>query len=764
MKWAAIALALGLAWAAPAGAQPGTTTVLVREGDTCEAIAEHLYGEGPEALETLHAANPELGPLPHHLVPGTTLRAPAPASIASTERVVELRPPAAEAFALAHPGDALARGTQVRTDEASSTGIAFRDGAEITVRERTLVIVYGGRRRLVERALTHAELERGTLRSRLGELASGTRVEIATPDSRATLAGAGVVSVEDDGTARIANHAARDATVTVEGTRVVVPPDSGVVVRRGERPHARRLLAAPRWLADQRGFAIGFVGVGATLRGGFAPVEGAAGYRVEIARDAEGRDVVCALELGAEASAFEAAGIVDPAVYVSVASIDADGLEGRRSPWRGFSVRLARLVSPGGLDADVTSASPPRVLPGTWLVAPVGLTCGTESEPASEILTLASPGRAAVLCGDASGVGARTPLDLEIVSVEAEVTGELVRDRSATLRLALAGEVLPPTHVLVVRGPEGWRVGRVHDAGGQLVVDVTAPVDAPDVAALELALGVGSSYVTLATLAVPVTSPPPLPSTEPEPRAPREPREPRAPHTVQSALGDLAWPAMLALRDERRGGLGAWVYGASVGGDGDPQIRLGGGAFAEVPEVPLRFSLATAGDVLGAVQPVDRRGSLDLVAGIGALVLDLPLVSVAVDLSGILPTRPEPESLGRARLAPTLELSVRPDPWVTLRTRQGALVDARDPGARLWSTVIGVDLTPERWVAVGVELDGSVGHFVDRDGAALALGLGAEARFSGLELALAGRFGLTDEARALVGAWSAVLSVRVFGR
>lgn len=761
---AALLCAFVVALPTVAGAQLGTTEITVEEGDTCELLAARLYGEGPGGLEALHQANPELGPLPHHLVAGMVLRAPAPATITYVERSVEQRSPAAESFSAAHTGDPLARGTQVRTDEAASAEIVFRDGAAVTVRERTLVIVYGGRRRLVELALTHAELERGALRSRLGELAADARVEIDTPSSTASLAGAGVVSVEADGTSRIANHASHAASIVADGERIVVPPDMGIVVRRGERPsRPRRLLAAPRWLADQRGFAIGFAGIGASLHGGFSPVPHAAGYRIEVARDAEGEDLVTAISLEADATAFEAVGIVDATVYVSVASIDADGLEGRRSPWRAFSVRLARLVSPGGIDADISASGPPRVLPGTWLVAPRGLTCAVADEPATEIVTLLAVGRRAITCGDASGIGERTRADVEVIAPEVAVEGTLVRDRTASLEFALRGEMIPPAHVLVLRAPDRYTVGRIQESGGRLRVDVTAPVDAPDHVTLTLALSVGTAYVAIADIEVAVESPP-IPVVDEPVRTRPAPRAPREEHTVQSAFGDLAWPSMLALRDERRGGLGAWIYGAAIGSDGDPQIRIGGGASAEVPEVPLRFSLATAGDPLGGPQPVDRRGSLDLVTNIGALLHDDALVSVAIDAGAFLPTRGEPDSLGRTRLAPSVELSLRPSSWLALRTRQAALVDLSSVGARLWSSALGADVTPERWLAFGLELDSSVGRFADRDGAALALTAGAELRVSGFEIALGARIALTDEARAFLGPWAGILSLRLFAR
>ncbi len=102
--------------------------------------------------------------------------------------------------------------------------------------------------------------------------------------------------------------------------------------------------------------------------------------------------------------------------------------------------------------------------------------------------------------------------------------------------------------------------------------------------------------------------------------------------------------------------------------------------------------------------------------------------------------------------------------WLALRTRPGASVDAAGEGARLWAWAFGVDWAPLEWLAIGVELDASIGTFADREGAALGLGGGVEMRWGLFEIAAGARFGLTDEAQALLGEWSAVLSVRVHAR
>jgi len=221
------------------------------------------------------------------------------------------------------------------------------------------------------------------------------------------------------------------------------------------------------------------------------------------------------------------------------------------------------------------------------------------------------------------------------------------------------------------------------------------------------------------------------------------------------------WPSALSLRDERRGGVGAWIYVAAFEAAGEPQVRIGAGARAQLPQTPVRLAFASQLDLAARPPPVGRRGDADLFASLGALLLTLPEVGAALDLGAFFPTRSEPESIGRVRLAPSLEASWRPTSFLAFRTRQGALVDAAEAGARLWAWAVGTDLSPLPWLAFGVELNGAVGTFADRDGAAVSLGGGVEARGGLLDVGIGVRFGLTDEARALHGEWSAVLTLRL---
>ncbi len=756
-----VGLAIFVAARAQAQQDGALVEVRVQPGDTCRTVAARVFGD-PRAIELIHRHNPELGPAPHRLVPGTVLRVPRPsepAELSAVYRRVERRAPEASLFEAARAGQDLPRGTHVRTHERSSAEITFEDQARVTVREQTLVIVYGGRRRLVERPITRAELERGALRSRLGELAGRRPLEVRTPSSQASFEGDAVVRVEDDGTSRVSNHARTPATVIAAGARVRLPAGTGTVVRRGQRPQAPRvLLPAPRWRADIEGPVYGVAPRGATLSGGFEPVAGALRTRVEVARRPDGGDLVATLEVEGGASRFEAHFLPEGSLYVSLASIDEAGLEGRRSPWRAFTVRLIRLLAPGGMAIE-PSHDPARVLPGTWVVAPRGMRCRIGGEAPSERITLRNAGRFSVACEDAGG-RVRERFAIDVVAPQADTEDVLVRDRTSRLEIALRGGPAPPPEALRLRVPDGFTATRVSSSeSGALTVDVSAPQNAASPASLTLEVLAEDEHVALSTFTVDVRDSGLTASSAGRARPTTRQL------VVQSAMGDLGWLSALSLRDERRVGFGGLFYVAPIAtAVGDPQLRLGVGARAQIPDLPIRIAFATQIDVLARPREPERRGEADLSVGLGALVLEEELFALAVDLSAWIPTRAPPESFGRVRLAPNIEASLRPIEWLVLRTRQGALIDAAQDGAGLWAFAVGGDITLLDWLGFGLELDGSIGRFADRDGAAIALGGGIELRLSLFELALGARFALTDEARVLWGDWSGIASVRVFSR
>ncbi|MBZ0121247.1 MAG: hypothetical protein K8H88_29900, partial [Sandaracinaceae bacterium] len=218
----------------------------------------------------------------------------------------------------------------------------------------------------------------------------------------------------------------------------------------------------------------------------------------------------------------------------------------------------------------------------------------------------------------------------------------------------------------------------------------------------------------------------------------------------------------IGLRDAARRGVGAWAYGALLGQE--PQVRVGAGARATIPETPLRLGFASQFDLQTAPVTGERRGDGDLVVGAGALLAEAGEGSLALDLTMWIPTRPAPEGFGRVRLVPSLEAAWHPHPLLALRTRQGMLIDASETGARAWAFAVGADLVPVEWLALGLELDAALGALVGLEGALLALGGGVELRVEWLEIALGVRVALTDEARVSASPIAGVLSLRAFSR
>ncbi|MCA9650209.1 MAG: FecR domain-containing protein [Myxococcales bacterium] len=387
--WMSTAVAAAAAAvAAPEPAPPvETIEYTIRKGDTCAKIATERYGDRKH-FEVIHQYNRWLGPtMPHHLEEGQVLILPKTlppelpdAEVTAARRKVEARPPEAAQWSSARPGLDLYRGWRVNTQERASAEITFRDYSRIEMRENTLVIIYGGSRSRSRRETTEATLDRGALRARLGAYTGKTsesEVTVTTPSAVAELeGGTSLVTVDDGGTSRVANHGDGKAKVgssTGGGAKVKVGPKMGSKVVKGERPSAARPLPpTPVWSGRM---ATTFVAAGGrgTIRGSWAPAEKAARYRVEIASQPDGRELVASQTVPATINRFEAQGLPAGDYYVSVAAIDDDDFESPPSDHRKLSLVSVPLLTPGGAPlpepdaAAEPSTTPSRVLRGTRL-------------------------------------------------------------------------------------------------------------------------------------------------------------------------------------------------------------------------------------------------------------------------------------------------------------------------------------------------------------------------------------------------------------
>ncbi|GAB4207413.1 MAG: hypothetical protein OHK0013_25010 [Sandaracinaceae bacterium] len=764
---------------------------VVQEGDSCARIAERFFGNR-RRYDLIHAYNPDMGPPPHDLEPGRVLHIPrravpaselADATVTAVERRVEARPrPIDEAWIAAQRGLGLYRGGRVATQSRSAAELTFRDTSVVQLREETLVIIFGATSTATRQSGMEATLETGALRTRLGELrgeTSGNSLRVVTGSGTASLTGgSAVVSVDGSGTSRLSNHTSRAGLqASVGGPAVALPPDTGSLVRRGERPTPPRPLpAAPTWIIGERR-SLGVAGHGGSVAGQWAFVPGASRYHVELARQPDGRDVVFATDVPSTITRFEAHRLPAGVYYATVATIDGDLFESRPSSAARFEILEGRTLAPGEDPASPPPAFDPgdpsidprpevEVLEGTTYVAPEGIAC----EPASPIALRPD---LVVRCTTTAGEPVATPhFVVRGVSTAIEGLAEgtpLTLARGSTNEVVLAPALeggLPEDLALVAS--DGILVERQVREGGRvratLVIsrEATLPAELRWVRTVAPTRPIGRMPVMLA--AAPTRG-----AVSAESGAPAPP--PRSPRLTEAFARSPVSSALVLDDLDRRGS----TVGLSLA-EVAPRPRN--------PIASQRTRLAVAGDlalfddqlVLGTIVPVDlvgthnaswERGALDVWAHARWVPLrrdpaaDASL-ALAVDLGAWIPTHAgEPSGLPSVRIAPSIATAFAIERVLAFRTRQGALIDLDEAGARLWASAYGLDLELFGPIAVGVEIDLAVGR--ERERSLFALGLSPQLAIDvdPVALSLGLRFGLNRDGQDVFGAAAVALGASV---
>jgi hypothetical protein len=729
------AAALSLA-ATPVLGQGGGGDALrytVQPGDTCMGIARRFYGDSGRYW-VIHRANPRLGPTPHRLAPGSVLLLPGAkrdqetgpdARITDLQRRVTSRAPREESWSPARRGQELFRAWRVNTEDRSSAEITFRDTSTIGMRENTLVIIYGGTRRQARRLTAQATLERGTLRSYLGQLAGeapragGPRLEVTTPSATAGLgAGQAVVDVDGGGATGVSNHAGAEAAVKgTRGAAVKVRRGMGTTVKpRAAAARPTPLPPPPAWEAGPATFAA-VAGAGATVSGSWRPVARAARYRVEIAQHADGRAVLAAATVPAGVTRFEVQGLPPGTYHVAVAALDAASLESPPSVRRAVTVVAVRLEGlPGTVTAARSAAGPgspppPRVLPGTRVVAPPGGACALGAGAPQAALRLDRPGRATVRCRLDAG-GEVAPFVVEVVPVAIRLAAggrapaRLVRGQPAPLFFQVEAD-LPVAAGVAVSVPAGVEATPPELQGvGLWRTVVTAGAGAPDRAAVGVALAHAPGEPPtpeLLRVTLPVAA---APASAPRVAAAQPAGPPPARHAAQESSGLQAAARFLGLRDEGRDGMRAFVAvigksPASGTGEGTG-LTLGFDARGRIAHGSVSVSIDSDGE---APAGTGRTGGVTAVE-LGARLHRGPRLGLEVDL-GVRVPMAGPWPVG-TQLVPTADASTRLG-RLTLRSRQGALVEIGGARARLWASAYGLDLWLAGPLSVAVEANLGLG-------------------------------------------------------
>ena len=516
-------------------ADSDVTDYVVKDGDSCLSIAIHQLGDRA-ALSTLHRLNPQLGPLPHHLVAGQILHLPAVvASAASTEPdakltrsrgSVEVRKPTESAWDAAKRGMDLFRAWRVGSRDQSSAELTFHDDSRLFMRENTVVIVYGPTEHRERTFGADAELERGTLEGRLAELRGGKAVVVRTPSSEATLGvGRSLIAVADSGDSIIGNHGGADLFLRAVnklhhpvGGKVIVKSDFGSKVRVGKPPEKPRPLPlAPQW-ASASGRFIAVPGVTTVVTGGWSAVANAATYRVTISTGIE--DDVTSVQVPATASSFEFRDLPVGAYHAIISVIDTEGFESKPSVAWPFEIVPVAIIAPGANivtpvpSTHVVVASLPQ---GTDIAAPIGLQCAIGDGTASDHVVLTNVGDLDLRCSSYTGAVATIKISVTPLMVTiAPLTGPPI-PRHATTRLPLmfdhsnAAGATPAA--LEVRATGGLAVlgpaAAASDTVDQLSIQITPDDKATGPVHLDIVLKSAPTTI-LASVDVPVANAAPV--------------------------------------------------------------------------------------------------------------------------------------------------------------------------------------------------------------------------------------------------------------
>jgi hypothetical protein len=540
--------ALIAALAATVHAEP-TRDYVVKDGDTCIKIATDELGDRQLYLR-IHALNPQLGPLPHILRAGQILKLPRiggdtgpDARLTSARGAVKVRRPTDAIWDAAQRGMELFRAWRVNARTRSSAEITFRDASRLYMREDTIVVIYGPAAARTPTVAVEATLDSGALESRLAAATGGgaaPTLRIHTPSALADLAvGEALVSV-DQGASIVANHGGQPARVRAvdaqqrpRGAAVAVAAGMGSKVRPGQLPDKPRPLPpAPTWPTGAPDRYVSIAGAGATVATRWTPVATAARYRLAIVGDGD-VDITAAIA-PATATGLELHGLPAGHYRARVATIDADGFEGVRSPDFAFEVIEVAVIPPGATapaaaappaiiadaeaGADLTAAvAPPALAVGTRVVAPDGIACDPIADAAATALT----------CHDGTGA-ALGAAPIRAVALVVAATGTtaapvIARGRITTVALAVSSEV-PIGADFQAAASDGLTVVAIRPIPGGVAVDLEAAATAGTSGALHLRTA-GTPAVEVATVALAIearvaASPPPPP---PAPIAARGP-------------------------------------------------------------------------------------------------------------------------------------------------------------------------------------------------------------------------------------------------
>jgi hypothetical protein len=504
-------LGLTMAFVATAARAQETFDYTVQPGDTCENVAERVFGSR-ERYDRLHEFNPGLGPTPHHLRPGQMLRLPVPgpdAKVTFVRNSVEAATPAPHP---AHLNEDLSRGHRVSTLADSQAEVTFFDRSRIQLGEHTLVVILGNESGKVslKAGVDDTTLLSGNLRAHLGELAGSGKpatLPLRTKAGKVVLGGGEAkVSVDEKSTTRLAVYKG-SSSIASSGKKVDVNAGFGSKSEVGRVPTPPKPLPPPPvW--DAAPPTVTLVAESpdlVELQGSYAPASGSpklGAWHVQLARDEAFRDLVLDAYPEVAITNLSARKVPVGEYWVRVSAVDTDYFEGAFNAARKLDVVRAEVRAPSKGKLATFSTSTPlfcsidggavaKVEAEAPLVAGVDhvLRCGLRADDTSATVTIA-----AKTLGALRGTITATPFDAganergeELSVAVVDVAGNPIVDAPLVLTAPPPARIDGPP----ARAADGRYVARVRWPAAASPPRVLASVGAVGIA--EASLGAATS-------------------------------------------------------------------------------------------------------------------------------------------------------------------------------------------------------------------------------------------------------------------------------
>jgi LysM repeat protein len=397
-------------------------TYVVQEGDTCERIAQKLYGN-KKLVKIIYLYNyfPSAN---HEVKTGQKLfvvQEQPEAKLTKQEGGVQARPPGASEWQPASSGIEIFRAWQVATPAQGSAELTLPDGSRLSLREETTAVLHGSGDLALMLRSPQSELLSGVLKTQLTEQ---SKLGVATSAAKIKLgSGSAMIRVTPDGATRVSNYEGASIKVSRRSTGdhdtpqlIEVGVSMGTKVEaNGEPSEPRPLPDSPEWspLMVTTLFATHHTG---ELRGSWGKVPEAESYSIEVSRDKLGAEVIQRVIVSKRATKFELTGLPVGVYYVSVASVDAEFFESKPSARVAF-----RVIEPAFKDPAGAVTSIEQLYAGSQFTAPAGYKCTKdELDTPKTKISLEQAGSFQLRCSDELGLSL-IPLSIQVSEVRVSV-------------------------------------------------------------------------------------------------------------------------------------------------------------------------------------------------------------------------------------------------------------------------------------------------------------------------------------------------------